>query len=463
MKKNLFFLIMVLVTSSVYSQNKIDSLAGEVSSLAKQISAIKNLKISGYVQAHFQLADSAGIASFSGGNFPTGSDKRFTVRRARLKFDHSTFTETGELKSQLIMQLDFSEKGFQIRDAYIHLSDPWTHWIGIRAGIADKPFGYELVYSSSTRETHERGRMSQVLFPQEKDLGVSLWLEAPKSSRFNWLRLQVGLYNGTGIMSDVDLKKDLIGQLTFRKSNANETVKISGGLSYYNGGVKYTNKNGYAMHDIKNGNSTFLGMQKDTSNIRIATNKFALREYFGMDLQATLDHSFGITTLRAEYIQGHHPGQSTNFAAPFTQYNATFTNATIPAVGVDLYNRTFTGMYFYWVQNILHSKHSFVVKYDMFDPNTKVSGTGVVDQVVKLDASGNAVLDAAGKKIYTKTGLGVADIAYNTLSIGYIYRIDEHFTINPHVDLVKNEITAVKNYNKDLKDNVYTLRLIYKF
>jgi hypothetical protein len=50
------------------------------------MTAAKKLKISGYVQAQYQKAESDGIESFAGGNFGTGIDNRFSIRRGRVKF-----------------------------------------------------------------------------------------------------------------------------------------------------------------------------------------------------------------------------------------------------------------------------------------------------------------------------------------------------------------------------------------
>ena len=48
------------------------------------------------------------------------------------------------------------------------------------------------------RESPERGRMSQLIFPNERDLGAMLTIQGPKLSNWNWLKLEAGLFNGTG-------------------------------------------------------------------------------------------------------------------------------------------------------------------------------------------------------------------------------------------------------------------------
>jgi phosphate-selective porin len=117
---------------------------------------------------------------------------------------------------------------------------------------------------------------------------------------------------------------------------------------------------------------------------------------------------------------------------------------------MDTYNRSFSGGYVYLVQNILQSRHEVVVKYDFFDPNTKVKGT-------------NAKSEVSYNESTIKTGLGGADIAYTTWGFGYNVRLNPNFKLMAFYEIVKNENTAVKGYSQDLKDNVFTLRAQFKF
>ena len=45
------------------------------------------------------------------------------------------------------------------------------------AGMFARPFGYEVNLSSTFREAPERGRMSQILMPSERDLGAMITYE----------------------------------------------------------------------------------------------------------------------------------------------------------------------------------------------------------------------------------------------------------------------------------------------
>ncbi len=100
------------------------------------------------------------------------------IRRGRVKFAYE-----GKL-SQFVLQIDATEKGVALKDAYINFKDPWLQMFTLQAGVFDRPFGFEVHYSSSMRESPERARITQTLFPQERDLGAMLTIQPRKESRF---------------------------------------------------------------------------------------------------------------------------------------------------------------------------------------------------------------------------------------------------------------------------------------
>ena len=81
------------------------------------------------------------------------------------------------------------------------------------------------------------------------------------------------------------------------------------------------------------------------------------------------------------------------------------------------------------------------VKYDWYDPNTSVKGLDI------------------GKDNGTHQG----DIRYNTLGFGYIHYFDDNLKLVAWYDLVKNENTSLPGYTSDLKDNILTLRMQFRF
>lgn len=416
-------------------QDPHDTLAKFVSNIRSELDVLRRLKITGYIQPQFQVADSAGVGSYASGNFASNSNSRYMLRRGRIKFTY----ENG--LSQFVLQTDMTEKGVFIRETYARITEPWTRWFTLTMGVFQHQFGFELTQSSSVRETPERARMMQTLFPVERDLGAWLTIQAPKTSNLHFLKLDLGLTNGAALGfsngaflgSEFDTHKDVTGRLSFNKVVANESIKLSGGISYYNGGWRNPYRNVYTMTTNAGGNAIYTA-KTDTANT--PTGMILKREYMGADIQMTFDWWPGTTTIRAEYMQGQQPGlgssSSTSLsAAPTTSF----------------YMRNFNGGYIYFIQHIGSTKHEIVAKYDWYDPNTKVNGSNV----------GKATSSASEKA----TGSG--DIMYSTIGLGYTYYWDANVKFVFYYDMVTNETTSVKGFTKDLPDNVLTFRLQYKF
>ena len=430
--KTTFAALLLLAGYGAYAQDTLhagDTLTQSVSKIISDLDALKKLKFSGYIQAQFQVADSAGTPNvFAGGPFLPGVDKRFTVRRGRLKAMY-----TGNL-STAVLQIDITERQVVIKDAYLAVTDPWSKYVTLTAGIFNRPFGFEVGYSSGLRESPERSRMIQTLFPGERDLGAMITLQAPKTSPLSAFKAEGGMFNGTGpVTTDFDFQKDFIGRVRMDKSLMEEKLSLGLGVSYYKGG--YRNPNNAVFETIGAVNDSTTGFIAVDSTIAPPKGTINNRQYYGADLQLSFDFPFGMTTLRGEYITGVQPStKSTNVSPPID-----------PAT--DTYVRNFNGAYFYFIQNIGKSKHQLIVKYDWYDANSDVSG----DEIGK-----------AGSRL-TKT-----DLRYDTWGFGYTYHWDHNIKFVVYYDKVKNETS--KNltggdmaYQKDIKDDVLTLRVQYKF
>jgi len=282
--------------------------------------------------------------------------------------------------------------------------------------------------------------MFQTLFPGERDLGAKITFQPPKTSRFNFLKLDAGMFSGSGpTVVDFDGFKDFIGHLSINRSNRDERIKYGLGLSYYNGGWKQGTAYNYTMSDITLPTGNIMAYTVDSTSSSIGSK--LRREYFGADAQVSFDLPFGLTQLRGEYISGTQPGLVKSSTSPSSQPTT------------DAYIRNFNGAYFYWVQNIFQSKHQFVLKYDWYDPNTDVSGNEIGTKVTGSNKPTNAY-----------------DIKYSTLGIGWIYKWNSQVKITAYYDIVTNETTSnikdastLKDLSKDRKDNVFTLRVQYKF
>ena len=153
-----------------------DSLDKIVTALKKDLDIIKRIKITGWMQAQLQFADSSGQQSYDGGNFSPNVDKRFMIRRGRVRFG---FTNQS---SEYVLQINLTERGINLTDFYAKVTDPWTKWISLQMGLFNRPFGFEIQQSSADRETPERSRYTQVLLPNERDMGGMVIIEAPKKN-----------------------------------------------------------------------------------------------------------------------------------------------------------------------------------------------------------------------------------------------------------------------------------------
>ncbi len=449
------------------TEEPLDTLTRRVATIQNVVDIINRFKISGYIQAQYQVADMAdslgivnGITSYAGGNFGKGMDKRFLLRRGRIKFQYDApFNDLGFSTSQYVLQFDVSQSGMTIKDAYARFTDPWTGWFSITAGMQNRPFGYEIPLSSSVRESPERGRMSQIIFPNERDLGAMITIQGPKTSTWNWLWLSAGFFNGTGApgagvnTSDFDKFKDFIGHIGVTRTNKTETIKWGLGASIYNGGFRTDTVNVYEPGKDPTGTEGFILISKKADNAKItdwSNRKEIKREYIGVDGQVSIDWMAGITTIRAEYIQGEQPGISSSTASP------------IATVATDIYKRKFNGAYLYFVQGIASTPFQAILKYDWYDPNTEVAGNDIGKSVSNSSAN-----------TFSKTN--VTDLKYTTLGLGLAYRWDTNVKITAYYDMVKNETTNASTnssgvttfnlpgYQKDLHDNVFTLRVQVKF
>ena len=165
-----------------------------------------------------------------------------------------------------------------------------------------------------------------------------------------------------------------------------------------------------------------------------ATNLFGKspRQYYGVDGQLRIKNRIGYTELRAELVSGRQTGTSTSSETP----------VTLQTGNDGFYIRKFSGAYFYWVQHLFSTRHQLVLKYDWYDPNREVGGKA---------------LGAAG------SNLSAANIRYDTVGIGYVNYLTENVKLTLYYAHVWNEQTQLKGYTSDVKDDVMTFRVQYRF
>lgn len=386
--------------------------------LKSTLDALKKIKLSGYVQAQFQSAQNDGVKSFAGGDFSAPLHNRFVLRRGRLKVNYDNDL------TQYVIQIDITQGGLATKDAYVSIKEPWLKSFSLTSGIFDRPFGFEISYSSSSRETPERTRLFQTLFPGERDLGAKIEY-ASTDGLLSFLTVKAGLFTGNGIGAETDNAKDFIGRVGVQLPFADENFEIDGGVSAYVGKVRLDD--GKKQYKLDN-----------TATVAVdSTTRYIHRNYIGFDAQLYYDLPvIGGFSLRGEFITGKQPGTSGNSTA----YKVT---------NGDAYSRNFYGYYINYVQNI-GLQNQFVLKYDVYDPNKDVKGSEI---------------GAVG----VSSKFGAADIKYSTLGLGWVYHWDSNVKFVFYYDMVKNETVAstaagaLVPFKSDLKDNVFTCRVQYKF
>jgi hypothetical protein len=388
-----------------------------------KVGATGSLKFSGYLHAQYQIADSAGVANYSGGNFSPNVSNRFSLRRGRIKAVYSSSI------SEMVVQLDVTERGVSYKDAYLKIKESKFNLLGVQAGAFAQPFGSELSQSSSKRESMERARMSQIIFPGDRDLGAVLIFQPGKSAGFSFLNLQTGYFNGSNhLNNDFDSWKDFVGSLRLTKEGIKNKYSVKLGISYLDGGWKQESK---ILFD-KTGELSpgVIGFIADSSDY--VSGRRTERKYMGADAEFSIKWKPGTTTIRGEFISGTQPGFVSSSVSPVSR----------PSASLSVYEREFSGAYFYFVQDIFKTKFQFNLKYDFFDPNTEISGH-------EIGLSGS--------------NFTLADIRYETVSLGLAYKHDENIKIGTGYDMVKNEHTFLSGFTQDLNDNILTIRIQYAF
>lgn len=356
------------------------------------------LKISGYLQTQF-LSSQKNSKSFV---------NEFLIRRGRLKADFTSFYKDSTPKVQFVFQMNATESGIEIKDLYATLFENKYKIFSLTAGVFVVPFGYEITYSSSSRESPERGRMAQQLIKGERDLGVMIGFK--KSD----LTFEAGIFNGgnSSVLTEFDNYKDIIARVSTNHIFLKNRLSLNVGLSAFYGGFKQ--------------NTIYINRYIDNSLITDSSlnniGKKLPRHYYAGDLQISYNWIAGKSEARAEYWFGTQSSIQSSFSTPYKLLNE-------PS-----YIRDFRGAIFYLLHK--YKKHEFGIKYDFLDPNIKVTGASV---------------------------LNAGDIKYSTFGVGYIYDINENAKVTAWYEMPKNEISNLNGFNSDLKDNVFTFRLQVKF
>lgn len=390
------------------------------------------LRISGYMQPQWQWAEAKGARGYFGGDFQPQSNNRFTLRRGRFRLDYVRRNKRNLPVVHFTFQFDGTERGVNIRDMWGRFLEHKYGVASLTTGMFARPFGFEINLSSVDRESPERGRASQILMRTERDLGAMVTLQPSDSflSGLRWLRLDAGLFNGQGLggSAEYDSRKDFIGRLSFRPPLlSGRKLRVSGSVSHLSGGVVNT---GPILFQMGTDTDGLARPTRDSGGV----GRILPRRYWGADAQVRISNRHGATEVRGEYWRGTQTASALSSETPGTLPNAG--SAFAP-----LYVRPFDAAFFYLLQSLGTADHQLVLKYDWYDPNTRVRGNDV----------------AAAR------GFSAADVRHNTLGGGYVWYMNPNAKATVWYEHIVNETTAVDGYREDLPDDAVTVRLQFRF
>jgi len=386
-------------------KDRLDGISENMATLNSDVSILKWVKVSGYLQARYEYNDSSqnGIA---GGNDVSKSlnANNFYIRRGRLKF-----TVQPGSSSKYVIYFDASKNSVSLKEAYVELYKTISsHNFTLTFGQFNCPFGYEIEYSSSKRDFPERSLAENNLFPGERDRGVNLTWALPKYLQFN-----AGLFQGYGIQDknftwyDPTKRKDVIARAKAKLGMVDFGVSGYWGKTYIPGSAAVP---GVTTWYDKNGNGVIDPGETKTTAPKDpvpAVEKDKIR--YGADAQVYLDIlPIGGTGIRGEFYQAK-------------DYNKSAKDSLANEKG-----------WYLWLSQNIYTKFGAAARYDYWDPNT--------DSNAKNDATG-------------------------TLSLAFHYFWDSYVRITVAFDIPHRlkDNSVFSKYSGDVKDNRFTLQFQFMF
>lgn len=406
---SVFAMIMFTVSASVaFAQEdvrtKVEELGGQVGGhdeaikeLQNDVSALKKIKISGYLQAQFEKSEKAGGFVADPYDAKDAVKSRFNLRRSRIKIAYDGGS------TQMVVQGDFSNAGFSLKDAYLDFSDPSFSMLSARVGVFNRP-NYEVEYSSSQRESPERSGVVRALYPNERDLGFMLTL-APD----DLFVLQLAGFNNT-----------FLGPIRQTSPNFGTEplyfmARLTRSLTLGDVGLDVGVHGRFG--NVRANTGRFVTAENPTTVVDTtgkAGDTYA-RSWFGVEAQLYYDFLGGMKIL-GEYITGSDVNElSATGASPVRQ-------------------RDFSGFYVMLVKNI-GTDWQFAAKYDSYMPNTAI---------------GDDKVNVTSELAVSTIGVGLHNYSFSNVRLTVWY------------DMISTA-TNDRILKEDPKDNQLTLRAQYKF
>jgi hypothetical protein len=261
----------------------------------------------------------------------------------------------------------------------------------------------------------------------ERDLGAMISFDVRKEKHLlKNLKIDAGIFNGQGITAsgDFDNVKDFIGRISLKPKKISKNITLFAGTSLLYGGLENSTKYVYSAVSV-------AGIKKVVVDSSQSNNgKVSSRKYYGIDAQ--IKNKIGFTELRGEFITGKQVG---------TAFSSETPSALLTVID-GYYNRYFNGAYFYLLQNIFSVKHQSLLKYDWYDPNTKIKGA-------EIGAKGS--------------NFTMADIKYTTIGVGYVYYATPNLKSIVYYSMPTNEKITLQGATTNIADNVFTWLLQFRF
>jgi len=475
-------------TEVVTLRDKIAGVEERIATAEGDLAKLTKIKLSGYIQAQWQHFEASSA-------YPSNY---FSVRRARFKIQYEPVNGV-----VFVLQPDFVPGNITLKDAYVQANDRWLKTFSLWAGKFNRP-NYEVEYSSSSREVPERSRVIRAIYPDERAIGAKLEINPPKIP----LKIQLALFNGNDGISintpnynltsgkwdnvnavgqniDFDNYKDFMGRITYGFKFGSFGGLTIGAHGYY-GKVKANST------ELLNSDYT---LNKTLSSIGEGVKK----NWVGFEAQLYMDILGGLS-LKGEYIFGVNSTPGFNVNTTVVTNTSSIKNDTLFLTTLSTKNvnsapaisRNFNGYYIYLVKN-LGKHHQVAVRYDYYNPNTKMGtdslgygGSKTTTDAFKPTAStGNLVTGTQKKTVSTNKFVNsVNDIAYGTWNLAYTYFFDDNIKLmigyeipinkeigaNPNTDIgyvtssyTVNGVASKYDYSNRIKQNTLTVRLQVKF
>ena len=201
------------------------------------------------------------VGNFSGGAFPANVKNMFQVRRGRVKVVYDNVV------TQFVLQFDAIQTGFTTKDAYSLVTEPWIKSFGLQMGVSIGRLAMRSLILQAAAKLRNGPACTRLFSRCERELGAKLFY-APPSGPLSFLRVDVGVFNGSGpTANEYDSEKDIIGHVAVQLPFDAIGAALDFGVSGYFGSVRNNTKFLYTMGTLANGNPGYATLDGHESEL----------------------------------------------------------------------------------------------------------------------------------------------------------------------------------------------------